>query len=77
MTAEETVPVVDLAGTGSEAGRHATADAIRAVCETIGFFAVVGHGVEQPVIDEVRARHWRSSTCPTRSRCRRRNLMTA
>ncbi|MER5638811.1 2-oxoglutarate and iron-dependent oxygenase domain-containing protein [Kitasatospora sp. NPDC002227] len=47
------VPVIDLSGTDTPAGRLAAARAIGAACETSGFFTVVGHGVGQELIDRM------------------------
>lgn len=44
------VPVIDIAPfEASEAGRRAVSRAIGDVCETIGFFAITGHGVPASV----------------------------
>lgn len=43
-----TVPVIDLA--------HLSADELAHACEEIGFFTLVGHGVDSALIDEVAAR---------------------
>lgn len=48
MRTEEAVPVVDL--TTPDAAR-----AIRQACESIGFFAITGHGVPRETVDAVRA----------------------
>ena len=44
---EQLVPQIDLqpSFTGGEAGRTKVANEIRAACEDIGFFTIVGHGV--------------------------------
>jgi isopenicillin N synthase-like dioxygenase len=42
------IPVIDLAAVD--------ADAIRRACEDVGFFTVVGHGVDEALSDEVAAR---------------------
>jgi len=49
------VPVVDLSGArGGEASeRRRVATAIDEACREIGFFAIVGHGVPGPLVDEV------------------------
>ncbi|GGV58754.1 2OG-Fe(II) oxygenase [Streptomyces longisporoflavus] len=47
------VPVIDLSGTNTPAGRGSAARAIGAACETSGFFTVVGHGVAQELIDRM------------------------
>ncbi len=50
-------PLVDLAPwyAGSASGKAAVADAVRAACETIGFFAVTGHRVPPNAIEAMRA----------------------
>lgn len=47
------VPVIDLSGANTPAGRLLAAKAIGAACETSGFFTVVGHGVDQALIDRM------------------------
>lgn len=47
------VPVIDLAAGTDKAGRAAVARAIGEACETSGFFAIVGHGIDQALIDRV------------------------
>jgi len=45
-----TVPIIDISSfTESEEGRQAVSNAIGDACETIGFFAITGHGVPAPV----------------------------
>jgi isopenicillin N synthase-like dioxygenase len=52
----DTVPVIDLAPSfDGPAGRQQAAASIRAACEEIGFFTVVGHGVPAATIDALRA----------------------
>jgi isopenicillin N synthase-like dioxygenase len=48
----DSVPVVDLrpSFSGEAAGRQQVAEAIRAACEEIGFFTVIGHGVPAATI---------------------------
>jgi isopenicillin N synthase-like dioxygenase len=50
------VPVVDLAGArgGDPVARRQAAAAIDAACREIGFFAIVGHGVPETLVDDVR-----------------------
>jgi isopenicillin N synthase-like dioxygenase len=50
------VPLIDLAPAreGGRAGRAHVARAIDEACRTIGFFAITGHGVPKPVVDELR-----------------------
>ena len=47
------VPVIDLSSRDSARGRVAIAKAIRAACETSGFFTIVGHGVPRDLIDRM------------------------
>lgn len=54
MRTEEAIPVVDLAGSQTERGRQEAAREIRQACETIGFFAVTGHGVAEQTVATVR-----------------------
>src|SRR5438132_398303 len=50
------VPVIDLApARAAAADRLRVAAAIDAACREIGFFAIDGHGVPAPVVDELRA----------------------
>ncbi|SME90057.1 Isopenicillin N synthase [Tistlia consotensis] len=51
---EAAVPLVDLSESREGPGRAVAAEAIRRACETIGFFAVTGHGVPQDVIAAAR-----------------------
>jgi isopenicillin N synthase-like dioxygenase len=48
----DSVPVVDLrpSFSGGATGRQQVAEAIRAACEEIGFFTVIGHGVSADTI---------------------------
>ncbi|MBS0517568.1 MAG: isopenicillin N synthase family oxygenase [Proteobacteria bacterium] len=50
-------PIIDLAPwfSGDEVGRRQVADRVRAACETIGFFAVVGHRVPAATIEAMRS----------------------
>ncbi len=50
------VPVIDLTGArgGSVAQRRRGARAIDEACREIGFFAIVGHGVPDTLVDDVR-----------------------
>jgi isopenicillin N synthase-like dioxygenase len=50
------VPVIDLAPArrGGLAARRRVAEAIDVACRDIGFFAIVGHGVPAPLVDELR-----------------------
>jgi len=55
-TVEETdIPVVDLSGIGSPAGRDAIAEALVRAASDIGFFYVSGHGVSQNLCDKAMA----------------------
>jgi isopenicillin N synthase-like dioxygenase len=53
--AMDEVPVIDLAPSfsGGDAGRRHVADAIRAACEEIGFFTIVGHRVPDRTVDDL------------------------
>ena len=52
----DNVPVIDLTRSfsGDEAGRQAVAEAIRDACEEIGFFTIVGHGVPDKTIEDLK-----------------------
>lgn len=52
--AEQTIPVIDLTGPGTEARDREIADEIRKACEEIGFFMVSGHGVSADLIARTR-----------------------
>lgn len=54
MTASK-VPVIDLSPAATAEGRAAVAHAIREACETIGFFTIVGHGVDDGLIQRTRS----------------------
>lgn len=49
------IPLIDLAPFRAEtpAGKQAVAQAVGRACEEIGFLAVVGHGLPEPVIDDL------------------------
>jgi isopenicillin N synthase-like dioxygenase len=49
------VPVIDLSGANTAAGKSLVAKAVGAACESSGFFTVVGHGVDQRLIDRMYA----------------------
>lgn len=52
----EAVPVIDIAPSRSGAAGHAAvARRIAEACETIGFFTIVGHGIDAATIDALRA----------------------
>lgn len=54
MTQEESVPVIDLAPSFRPDGRPSVVAAIRTACETIGFFAITGHGVPDAILTAAR-----------------------
>jgi isopenicillin N synthase-like dioxygenase len=45
------IPVIDLGPSSSADGRRDVVDQLRAACETVGFFQVIGHGVADDAID--------------------------
>ena len=49
------VPIVDIAPftTGEARGRRDIADAVRAACEEIGFFAITGHGFPEDLVTRI------------------------
>lgn len=51
----DSVPVIDLepSFSGGGAGRQRVAEAIRAACEEIGFFTIVGHRVPDAAVDQL------------------------
>src|SRR6185369_3478305 len=51
------VPVIDLSAAreGGEAGRRRVARAIDDACREIGFFAIVGHGVPDRLVQDLRS----------------------
>ena len=53
----DSVPVIDLTPsfTRGNAGRQAVAEAIRKACEEIGFFTIVGHGVPETTIEDLKS----------------------
>ncbi|WP_338700413.1 2-oxoglutarate and iron-dependent oxygenase domain-containing protein [Streptomyces sp. Q6] len=51
--AEDFVPVIDLSGTDTPEGKALAAKAIGSACETSGFFTVVGHGVDEELVDRM------------------------
>ena len=52
----DTVPVIDIAPflSGDAAGKRKVAQAVADACRSIGFFAISGHGVQQPLIEDLR-----------------------
>lgn len=50
-----TIPVIDLGDAATPAGRRRVASNVDDACRHVGFFAVVGHGVGDEVLDEARA----------------------
>jgi len=52
------VPVIDLAPArdGGRDDRRRVASAVDAACREIGFFAITGHGVPAPLVDDLRRR---------------------
>jgi isopenicillin N synthase-like dioxygenase len=54
----DSVPVIDLAPSfaGGAAGRQTVAEEIRAACEGIGFFTIVGHGVPDATVETLVAK---------------------
>ncbi len=53
--AEQPIPCIDLTPSFFPEGRAAVAAAIRRACETIGFFTIVGHGVPDSVVANLRS----------------------
>jgi isopenicillin N synthase-like dioxygenase len=52
--ATDGIPVIDLTESfRSDAGRQRAAAEIRAACEAIGFFTIVGHGVAPGLVDQL------------------------
>jgi len=47
------IPVIDVAPFRDRSGRAAVAEAVARACETIGFFAITGHGVPTQVLDRL------------------------
>lgn len=47
------VPVIDLSSARTSSGRSLVAKAIGSACESSGFFTVVGHGVDQRLVDRM------------------------
>lgn len=56
-SADNAIPVIDLAplATGGDAAWRAAAAAIDKACREIGFFTILGHGVDEDLIAAVRA----------------------
>jgi len=55
--ADSFVPVIDIAPylAGTPAGKRAVADALGRACREVGFYVIVGHGIDPALIDEVEA----------------------
>ena len=53
----ESIPVIDIGPflSGDPAGSRAVAEAVRAACEGIGFFTIVGHRVPEALVDRLYA----------------------
>ena len=53
---QDRVPVIDISAflDGDEAGRAQVVEQVRAACEGIGFFTIVGHGVDPDLIAALR-----------------------
>jgi isopenicillin N synthase-like dioxygenase len=49
------IPVINLSAAIKPAGKSLVANAIGTACETSGFFTIVGHGVDQELIDRMYA----------------------
>ncbi|MEV0899962.1 2OG-Fe(II) oxygenase family protein [Actinoplanes sp. NPDC049802] len=50
---DEFVPIIDLSGRDTAAGRERLAAGIRSACERSGFFTIVGHGVSPDLVDRM------------------------
>jgi isopenicillin N synthase-like dioxygenase len=53
MQSVRDIPVIDIAPFRDRTGERAVAEAVARACETIGFFAITGHGVPGGVIDRL------------------------
>lgn len=55
--ASEEIPVIDIAPflSGSAGGKETVAAHVKRACEDIGFFSIVGHGVPDAQIENMRA----------------------
>jgi isopenicillin N synthase-like dioxygenase len=51
--ADDFVPIIDLSNRDTGAGRAEISAAIRRVCETSGFFTIVGHGVSKDLVERM------------------------
>lgn len=47
------IPIIDLSGfdSGSRADREATGQLVNAACTEVGFFSIVGHGIDERIIE--------------------------
>ena len=45
------IPIIDLEETSSEEGKQGLAIKLGKACEEVGFFIVVGHGIDQNILD--------------------------
>jgi isopenicillin N synthase-like dioxygenase len=57
MSSDNFVPVIDIAPyfSGAPEGKRGVADQLGRACREIGFYVIVGHGVDPALVDEVEA----------------------
>ena len=57
MSSDNFVPVIDIAPyfAGTPDGKRRVADQIGRACRDVGFYVIVGHGVDPTLIDQVEA----------------------
>jgi isopenicillin N synthase-like dioxygenase len=57
MSSDNFVPVIDIAPyfSGAREGKRGVADQLGRACREIGFYVIVGHGVDPALVDEVEA----------------------